>query len=87
MILSNRLSLIVAAVLMGCLRLACPSSTRAASDVDLGVVPFGSNGAVKLVEVASLSDNSQQMIARGDKLYFALQGGRVEEFTKNPMAP
>ncbi|MCO6043381.1 PQQ-dependent sugar dehydrogenase [Aeoliella sp. ICT_H6.2] len=38
---------------------------------------------MRLVEVASLSHNSQQMIARGDKLYFALQNGLVEEYTKN----
>lgn len=57
---------------------------QAVGQVDLGPVPFGNNGPVRLVEVGVLPDNNQHMIARGDKLYFALQGGTVEEFTKNP---
>ena len=74
-----------AGTIIGCsiLLLTRTLTLRAAGDVDLGVVPFGTNGAVRLVEVAALSDSSQQMIHRGDKLYFALQGGVVEEFTKN----
>ncbi|QDU56955.1 PQQ-dependent sugar dehydrogenase [Aeoliella mucimassa] len=54
-----------------------------AQDVDLGIVPFGTNGSVRLVEVATLAGDSQQIIARNDKLYFALQNGTVAEFTKS----